>query len=290
LAFFQLGADFYNDTDAPLIAWGDIDGLAAEHRPKVESGARLLPAWEARGEQPWLSLHGEGRADSARVGQASRGLIVREWRATLGGKKVSAPFVAAVGSRGSKTHLGAEIVPPPSLKALEPGDSVDLLIELLPIPIAAGRYYGPDDAFAAALASDANTWKMVRREAAGNRPVLRVTNGTALTGWPLAVSAGSAHDVTFTLEGGLGWIPLRVTGLAGPDAGTLFRATATGRELVAQGDPARAFWQSDYDAATRLWSVTYNLPAKDGSTAYVVVPQDPSVARRQRSAQPALVP
>jgi len=270
LAFFQLGADFYNDTDAPLIAWGDIDGLAAEHRPKVESGARLLPAWEARGEQPWLSLHGEGRADSARVGQASRDLIVLEWRATLGGKKVSAPFFAAVGSRGSKTRLGAEIVPPPSLTALEPGDSVDLLIELLPFPLAAERYYGPDIAFAAALATGGNSWKMVQREAAGNRPVLRVANGTAVMGWPLAVSADSAHDVTFTLEGGLGWIPIRVTGLAGPDEGTLFRATATGRELVAQGDPARAFWQADHDEPTGHWSLTYNLPASVQSTTYVV--------------------
>ena len=270
LAFFQLGADFYNDTDAPLIAWGDVDGLAAEHRPKVESGARLLPAWEARGEHPWLSLHGETRADRAQVGQASRGLIVREWHATLGGRTVPAPFFAAVGSRGAKPHVAAEIVPPPDVTALEPGDFVDLLIELVPFPIAAERYYGPDKAFAAALAAGANTWKMVQREAAGNRPVLRVVNGTAVTGWPLAVAAGSSGEVAFALHGGLGWIPILVTGLNSSDAGTLFRVTATGREAVVQGDATRAFWQTDYDEPNGQWSLTYNLPASAQSTTYLV--------------------
>lgn len=290
LALFQLGADFYNDTDAPLIAWGDTGGLAAEHRPKPQTSDQWLPAWEARGEQPWLSLHGEARADQAQVGQASRGLIVREWHATLGGRNVLAPFFAAVGSRGTKPHLAAEIVPPPDVTALEPGDSVDMLIELMPIPLAAERYYGPDQAFAAALATGANTWRMVQREAAENRPVLRPANGNTVSGWPLAVAAGSSGEVAFALQGGLGWIPIRVTGLNSSDAGSLFRVTSTGREAVAQGDPTRGFWQSDYDAATRRWNVTYNLPAPTRPTDYVVVPRPKVATNALRSEQPALVP
>jgi hypothetical protein len=290
LAFFQLGADFYNELDAPLIAFGDIGGLAMEHRPKPQTGARLLPAWEARGEQPWLSLHGETRADSAKVGQASRGLIVREWRATLGGRNAPAPFFAAVGSRSTKPHLAAEIVPPPTVTALEPGDSVDMLIELMPIPLTAERYYGPDKSFAAALATSASTWKMVEREAAGNRPVLKVDQGNAASGWPLVVPFPTSGEVAFTLQGGLGWIPLSVTGLPSADAGELFRVTPDGREPVVQGAVARAFWQTDYDAATRLWTLTYNLPATEQPTAYVVVPRATFATKAQRSAQPALVP
>lgn len=290
LAFFQLGADFYNDTDAPVIAWGDRNGLAAEHRPKVESGARLLPAWEARGEQPWLSLHGEGRADSARVGQASRGLIVRHWRATLGGRPVPAPFFAAVGSRGPKPHLAAEIGPPPTLTGLEPGDSVEMLIEVLPVPIAADRYYGPDQRFAAALATGANTWKMVQREAAGNRPWLKPEQGAAADGWPLAIPAPAAGEVAFTLHGGLGWIPVRVVGCPGAEAGQLLRITAAGREPVVQGDAARPFWQSDYDPTTRRWSVTYNLPATELPTTYVLVPPTPGPTAPQRFTPATLAP
>ncbi len=278
MALFQLGADFYNDVEAPLIASGNLDGLTVEHRPKVEPGARLLPVWEARGEQPWLSLHGEVRDDQAKNGQASRGLVVREWNATPGGKKIPAPFFAAVGNRGPRVRLAAEIVPPPGVTALEAGDSVDMLIELLPLSIAADLYYGPDRAFAAALAADANTWKMVHRSAVADRPVLRLANGAPVSGWPLEIPspATASGELTFTLQGGLGWIPVRLTGLPSADAGKLFRITAAGREPVVQGDPTRAFWQSDYDAATRLWTVTYNLPSTASPVGYVVVPRAPS--------------
>ena len=287
LAFFQLGADFYNDTDAPLIAWGDAGGLAAEHRPIPESGARLLPAWQARGEQPWLSLHGEVRADQARVGQASRGLIVREWHATLGGQKVPAPFFAAVGSHGAKPHLAAEVVAPPGLTALEPGDSVDLLIELLPMPIAAERYYGPDEAFAAALRGGANTWRMVHREAAGNRPAIWLPDGSESHNWPLVLPVGSAREGVFTLRGGLGWLPLRLTGLDRPDVTELWEVTPLGQERIKQGDPTRAFWQADFDAPNGRWNLTYNLPASAQPTTYVV--RRRIDATSVSSAQPAAV-
>jgi hypothetical protein len=39
LALFQLGADYYNDADSPLIAWGNVGGLVAENRPQPDSGA-----------------------------------------------------------------------------------------------------------------------------------------------------------------------------------------------------------------------------------------------------------
>jgi hypothetical protein len=139
LALFQLGADYYNDADSPLIAWGNAGVLVTENRPKPESGARLLPIWEARGEQPWVSLHGNVRANLERAGQATRGLVVREWRAVIGGRPVPAPFFAAVGSRGAKSRLAAEIVPPPGVTALHAGDRIEMLIEMVILPLTAER-------------------------------------------------------------------------------------------------------------------------------------------------------
>ena len=292
LALFQLGADFYNDADSPLIAWGHAGGLIAENRPKPESGLRLLPVWEASGEQPWISLHGEARADLERTGQATRGLVVREWRAVLGGRLVPAPYFAAVGNHGTKSRLAAEIVPPPSVTALEPGDQVDLLLELLALPLSAERYYGPNAALGAALAAGANTWQMVHREADANRPMLQLPDGTKVRGWPLTVPVGASREIAFTLHGGLGWIPVRLTGLTQPNAAELFRVTRAGRERVAQGYATRAFWQTDYDVATGRWSVTYNLPAAEPPTAYVAfvrdstLPQPATTPRAAVSAKP----
>ena len=271
LALFQLGADHYNEADAPLIAWGDVDRFNGEERPRLEPGARLLPAWEARGQQPWISIHGEPRADTARTGQASRGLIVREWRARVGGQPMPAPFFAAVGSRGAKSRLAAEIIPPPTVNTLEAGDQIELLVEMIALPLSAERYYGPDGSFRAALATNANTWKMVHREAAANRATIRLPDGSHVRGWPLTVPIGSGGDVAFTLEGGLGWIPVRLTGLASPDGLDLLRVTRAGRERVVQGEPTRAFWQSDYDIRSARWTMTYNLPTTDVPTTYVAV-------------------
>ena len=271
LALFQLGADYYSDADSTLIAWGDAGGLRAENHPKPHAGARLLPLWEARGDQPWISLHGQARADLERNGQSSRGLIVREWRAVLGGRTVPAPFFAAVGSRGTKSRLAAEIVPPPGLTALEPGDRVDLLVELVALPLAAERYYGPNAAFATALTAAANTWRMVHREAADNRPQVQLPAGTTVKSWPLTVPAGREREAVFSLHGGLGWIPVRLSGLTRPDAVELYSVTPAGRERVEQGPPGRAYWQTDYDEATDRWRVTYNLPAAAQPVTYVAL-------------------
>lgn len=271
LALLQLGADNYNEPAAPFVAWGHAAGLVAEHRPAPVSDARLLPPWAAEGETPWLSLHGEARADLERTGQASRGLVVREWRATIGGRPVPAPYFAAVGSRGSKSRLAAEIVPPPGVTELEAGDRIEFLVELLALPLTAERYYGPDTALRTALAAGANTWRMVHREAAANRPVLHLADSTAVPGWPLTVPTGDAPETAFTLQGGLGWIPVRLTGLPAPDAVELFRETRTGRTRVVQGYATRAFWQSDHDPATGRWTTTFNLPASAAPIRYVAI-------------------
>lgn len=288
LALFQLGADYYNDSNAPAVAWGHADGLWAEHRPKFEAGGRPGPAWIASGRDPWISLHGENRADSERSGQGARGLVVRAWQARLGGRVVAAPTFTAVASRGPKPHLGAEIVPPAELTTLQRGDSVDMLVELFALPLHADRYYGPDRALAAALSADANTWKMAHREAALNRPVLEIAGGSWSHDWPLTLSAADAERGAFALKGGLGWIPLRITGLDRPDAIELSRLDRDGLQRVEQGPPDRPFWQTDFDAATGQWSVTYNLPATDVPVRYQAVAPAPAVLRRIPAAEPTI--
>ncbi len=292
LALFQLGADYYDDANSSLIAWGDADGLGVEHHPEPATGARLLPAWEARGEAPWISLHGNARADRDRSGQATRGLVVREWQAVLGGRSVPAPSFAAVGNRSGRARLAAEITPPPDVTALEPGDHVEMLVELLAFPLAAERYYGPDEQFRAALAAGANTWKMVHREAAMNRPQLRLADGSEASGWPLVVPVGAAREVAFTVRGGLGWFPVRLSGLSRPDEVELFRVTPAGREPVGQGSAGRAAWQADYDVTTDRWAATYSLPASAEPAAYLALVRDPSVVNfnRQQPAVPSLTP
>ncbi len=270
LALFQLGADYYNDTSSPRLAWGSAAGLGEERQPGRSRGE--LPRWEAVGDQPWLSLHGQPGGDRARSGQGGRGGGVRDWRAVLGGGAVAAPWFAAVRSRGSGNRLGAEIQAPPGIAALAAGDRIEMLVELVALPIAAERYYGPDEGLRAALVAGANTWRPVWREAAEHRPVAELADGTVVRGVPLVIPAGGRDDTAFTLRGALGLVPVQVTGLERPDGIELHRVTPAGREQVAQGNPDRPYWQTDYEAGARRWRLTYNLPAAGAGARYVVGP------------------
>lgn len=269
LAFLQLGADYYNDTNSPRVAWGTAAGLGEERQPGRARGE--LPRWAAAGDQPWLSLHGQARADRDRSGQGGRGLVVREWRAVLGGRPVAAPWFAAVRSRGSGNRLAAELQAPPGLARLHAGDRLDMLVELVALPIAAERYFGPDEGLRAALIAGANTWRPVQREAAGHRPVAEIAGGTLVRGLPLVIPARDGATTEFTLRDALGLVPVRVTGLERPDGIELHRVTSAGRERVVQGEADRPYWQTDYEPAARRWSVTYNLPAGEAGERYAVV-------------------
>ncbi|MBL9213204.1 MAG: hypothetical protein JNL92_22265 [Opitutaceae bacterium] len=280
LALFQLGAEHYNDADATRVAWGDAAGLVAEHGP--EPGAAALPDWAARGEAAWISLHGQARRDADRAGQGTRGLIVRGWSATLGGRPVAAPVFAATRSRSGRGPLGAEVRAPAELTALEAGDRVDLWLEVVVFPLTVERYYGPDGAFRRALAEGANTWRLVQREATENRPVLRGPRGgpRASAGeFPLQVPVAADDSAAFSIAGGLGWLPLRITGLPRPDAVELHRVGRGGSEPVGRGDAERVARQADFDPATGQWSVTYTVPAAaETVTDYEVRPGTAALA------------
>jgi hypothetical protein len=252
----------------------------AEYRP--EAGAPALPRWEARGDAPWVSLHGQARRDADRAGQGTRGLVVRSWAATVGGQPVLAPVLAATRGRSGRGSLGAELRLPATVTALDAGDRVEMWLEVVVFPLGAERYYGPDSVFRSFLAAAANTWRPVHREAAGNRPVVIGPGGARTTEFPLQVKVGDEGPERFSLAGGVGHVPVRLTGLVRPDAVEL--------HPVATGEPGpRTAWagvpvsrQADYDEVTGRWSLTYTLPAvADGAVTYEVRP-----ARREPAAVP----
>lgn len=64
-------------------------------------------------------------------------------------------------------------------------------------------------------------------------------------------------EAAFLLAGGLAWIPVTISGLSRPG----------GHRLWIDGHPldqsvhGNDYWQTDYDADTRTWSLTWQVPA-----------------------------
>ncbi len=258
---FQIGADTYSYTGERKIALGNADGLLKEWPTQWGGEVNRTEPVEATGSVPWISLHEAvaRREKNEKGAWANRGFVIREWKAKLGGKEAS-PWIVERGvhARGSDTST-VDLVPPPGVKGLIAGDFVEATIEYLIVPQFAADYYGPNETLRAALTEHENTWRMIHREAVGNVRQVDLGTGTLLRSYP-DIEIGTTRDrASFSLTGGIGFIPVTFRGLSSPDR---FELRVDGA-VFDQNVHGRDFWQSDYDPATRTWSRTYNLPATE---------------------------
>ncbi len=259
LVLFQCGGDDYSYTGERKFAVGNETGIESEWTTQWGGNRYRTEPREVRGRVPWFSLH---EAVSRAVGQeawANRGLVIREWKARLGGHD-AAPWFAERGARmrGADTSL-LDILPPPSVQTLQPGDFVEAIIEHVVVPQFADDYYGPNQNLQAALKKDQNTWRMILREALGNDLQIRVAEGELVRRRPTTIRARSSH-ADFTIRGGLGYVPVTFSGLTDYRRPLLEQKEGDQWKPVNQAVHGNDFWQTDYRADDSTWEITYSLP------------------------------
>ncbi|MFT5109927.1 MAG: hypothetical protein ACI8XO_002694 [Verrucomicrobiales bacterium] len=261
---FQVGADTYNFTNEAKMAWGNETGLVKEW-PTRQNAVLMACA----GRVPWISLHeGRPRDGQAPTGAwANRGIVIRSWKARLGGD-TAAPWVVEHDNGKSST---IDLVPPPGVGRLEVGDFVEAIVEYIVMPQSAADYYGPNKALRKALVEDGNTWKMIHREAIGNDRRVMVEAGQLLGLHPDIRLRADDDGVVFSVAGGLGYVPITIEGLSSPRGYEL----EVGGQRLNQSVHGNDFWQTDYDPASRTWSRTYNVSLGGGETQIKLL-KDPS--------------
>ena len=260
---FQIGADTYSYTGERRMAMGNETGLLREWATQWGGEVYRTQSIECTGRVPWFSLHEAAarREPSGHGAWANRGVVIRDWTARLGGQSAP-PFIAERGVRARGVDTSTlDVLPPPGLTRLEPGDFVEAPIEHLVVPQFAADYYGPNEALRAALVEGENTWRMIYREAVGNDRRVEMKTGILERLHP-AVTIRTVNDsVEYTIDGGLGLVPVTFSGLSDCRGHTL----VLDGQPVDQGIHGNDFWQTDYDPASQRWSRTYNLPiAGDG--------------------------
>jgi hypothetical protein len=262
-AIFQIGFDTYNFTREPKFAYGDANGLIKEWSTTPGGDSYRTQPQEATGDAPWVSMHEPARHPvSKKDGTwANRGLVIREWAAHLGGKPVPANFAERGTTRHRNAYSTIDLVPPAGLARLEPSDIIEATLDYLVLPQSVADYYGPGQALRAALQADRNTWRMVLREATGNRRAVVVSEGRRVHRSPDIRIHTNSDQATFDVTGGPGYVLITITGLSSHSGYIL---TVDGKTLD-QRVQGNDLWQTDYDATTRRWSRSYNvpLPGKD---------------------------
>ncbi|HPA18433.1 MAG TPA: metallophosphoesterase [Verrucomicrobiae bacterium] len=264
---FQIGADTYSYTGERKMALGNETGLIREWDTRWGEGVYRTEPRECGGRVPWVSMHEAVRRASAGAhgAWANRGIVIRSWDACLGGRKV-APWVAERGvkARGEETST-MDILPPPGIGRLEPGDFVHAVIEHIIMPQFAADYYGPNEALRKALGEGKNTWRMIHREAVGNDRRVEMKIGTLEGLYPEVRVRTEGDGAAGNLVGGLGFVPITFTGLTSSRG---YALEINGRRLD-QAVHGNDFWQTDYDPGTGTWQMTFNVPvAATGASSF----------------------
>ncbi len=133
------------------------------------------------------------------------------------------------------------------------------------MPQFAKDYYGPNAHLRAALSKDENTWRMIHREAVGKDLRIEMKTGHLARIHPAIAVATADDNAEFTVVGGMGYVPVTFTGLHSPSGHTLH----VDDQLLNQSIHGNDFWQTDYNAFTKQWSHTYNVPLKEGTAHHL---------------------
>jgi hypothetical protein len=260
LAFYQLGADRYLWFGYDKIARGNQQGLIEEWSPRKAHWAYERTGIECPGRLPWFSLHESVPPSDTRGAWANRGLIVRSWKARLGGRDAPSPYASVYGTADGDIRSAAlELSAPPDVAELMPGDFVEAEVEIIIVPMAAEDYYGPNESLRAALSAGANTYQPVLREAVGNDLNVRATRGQVGHAYPLVIAVDADQSAEFEVAGGIGFVPMTFTGLTSFKGYELYRRSGGQEVRVDQGVYGNDFWQTSYDPVSRTWQRTYNV-------------------------------
>ncbi|MDB4537193.1 hypothetical protein N9230_01095 [Akkermansiaceae bacterium] len=255
--FFQVGSDTYNFTKERKMAFGNQAGLVKEWDTQWGGNTYRGERMKLEGDFPWVSLHEAVKPDSDLKGAVSnRGVVVRLWKARIGGEE-TAPWIAEHGlTRHGEDSSTIDFVPPPGRTRFEPGDYIEATFEHIMMPQFAKDYYGPNAELRAALGQHENSWRMIHRESEGNARKIEMRQGALERRFPDVRISVENVAAKFSLEGGLGYVPITLTGLKSHD-GIELRVDG---ELLDQSVHGNDFWQCNYDPGTKSWSQTFNVP------------------------------
>ena len=253
----------------PKIAYGNREGLLQKHDVPngLKNGSQFLGKTTLTGDGPWwVAFPGAYHNNDRDWGTGSRALVIRSYKAVIAGKEYSNPtvsFPAYHPSGGRLSNLDCLLTAPEGVTAFNAGDSLEFEVEWITLPRIADDYYGPNEIFRQHMAGNPSSWKTTYREAIGNDLKVAVNGGTLLHNYPIIIQAEQG-EVRVAIEGGVGTVPIRFEGLKSATDYTLYQLVNGQLVALDQAVHGNDFWQTDYDAKSNSFKMTFNLPLDQG--------------------------
>ena len=249
----------------PKVAYGNRDGLISELAtpPSMKEGDLFLKETPLTGNGPWwVAFPGAVHIKGRDWGTGYRALVIRSYKARVAGRTFDKPRISlpvqCVYPDAKGVNVNCHMVAPEGVAEFQPKDTVEMDVEWITLPKVTDDYYGPNEAFRRHVADNPASWKTTHREAIGNDLKVVAKGGQVLDRYPIVIRT-EALPVTVDIDGGVGFVPIRFSGLKSQEV-TLFEVKE-GKELkLDQSAKGNDFWQVDYDDASGCYSVVYNLP------------------------------
>lgn len=249
----------------PKVAFGDVNGLIKEQVvPKgLKRGADFIPRTTLSGPGPWwVAFPGAYHESDRNWGTGYRAMVIRSYKAVIGGKEYNKPTIECPVhwvNKNQQANVDFLLSAPEGVTEFAPGDTVFMDLEWITLHRTADDYYGPNEYYRQHLQNIPSSWQTTHREAKGNKLNVTVQGGILKHNYPVIIKAEKPEVVT-TIQGGVGCVPIRFEGLPSPYGYGLYRILDGKEQLLDQSVHGNDFWQTDYDAKTNTYQITYNLP------------------------------
>ena len=270
LALFQVAADRYSDNGFTRYAHGDREGvLFDEEVPNHGSSGYADDSQRGiamEGEAPWVMMY-DSVHDSGSLPEhlANVGFVVRDYSANIGGAVTTTPHMNLVQTNnGGWSQIAFELGLPfdPDNPVVPAGSVVTATVEYLVPPADKRAWYGEADYLTALPEESFQSTDMMLLLADGNHLEVTPHVGTLVRQHPVEIAtAPDTLAAEFTLNGGLGYVPITFHDLPRPDGWRLEVQVEDGLwarvEQEVEGDD---YWQAYEDAETGTFELDFNVP------------------------------
>ena len=259
LALFQLCADRYSDNNYTKFAYGADEVWHDDIADKGTRGYQSDDDKFIKGElNMWYFLYDSAHKNfgGAPVERENANLlaVVREYSGKINGKRADTPYFNIYNAgQGSRIQPAFELtVPPTKDNKISAGSTISVTIEFVVLPSDKQDYYGESE-YLNALDFDFSSTDMALYQAKNATQQIEVVTGSLVGEYPATI-ASADNKAEFTITGGLGYVPVSITGLRGYSNTIEY---FDGEWKPFKQSENNDFWQCQRDGDS--YTLTYNL-------------------------------